>query len=53
MIQAVQIVQTVEIKNLADEERFSHSTDRHELLGSSPIAGPTLEPKGLNSAFSL
>ena len=54
MVQAVQIVQTVEIKTLADEQRDSRvQPDRDELSWLVAYSWPTVEHKGLKSAFSL
>ena len=53
MVQAVQIVQTVEIKTLADEQRFSRPPDHDELSWLVAHSWPTVEHKGLKSVFSL
>jgi hypothetical protein len=53
MVQAVQIVQTVEIKTPADEQWFHVQSDRDELSWLVAHSWPTVEHKGLKSAFSL
>jgi hypothetical protein len=51
MVQAVQIVQTVEIKTPLTNSGFTSNRITMSFIGSSPTVGRTVERRRLKSAF--